>query len=263
MPSAAPLVAVDVGNSRIKLGRFAAPIAPGALPAPDATLDLARDWREDDLLVLAAEYPSALWLVGSVNRPAAARLIESVRAIQPRGVVRLLALAELPIAVRVPRPERVGIDRLLGAVAANHVRDAGRPAVVVDLGTAITVDLVGGDGAFAGGAILPGIALAARALHEHTDLLPYIDMAELAAREPPLGTDTESAIRSGLFWGAIGGARELIARLEEQAGGDAQVFLTGGAASSVAGLLRPDARFEPHLVLAGIALAARGMGAAT
>ena len=59
--------------------------------------------------------------------------------------------------------------------------------MIVDVGSAITVDLVSADGAFLGGAILPGIAMSARALHEFTDLLPLVDMSELTAPPPALG----------------------------------------------------------------------------
>ena len=97
------------------------------------------------------------------------------------------------------------------------MRPPGRPAVVIDVGTAITVDLVSAEGAFLGGAILPGIAMSARALHEFTDLLPLVDMSELAAPPPALGDSTEAAMRSGLFWGAVGAVRQLI----EQLAGDA------------------------------------------
>ena len=67
------------------------------------------------------------------------------------------------------------------------------------MGTAITVDLVSADGAFLGGAILPGIAMSARALHEFTDLLPLVDMAELAAPPPALGDRDRSGPRPGCF----------------------------------------------------------------
>ena len=139
-------------------------------------------------------------------------------------------------------------------MAVNRLRDAGRPAVIVDVGTAITVDLVSADGAFLGGAILPGIAMSARALHEFTDLLPLVDVSELAAPPPALGTATVAAIRAGLFWGAVGGLRELIGQL---AGAERpEVILTGGASPAVAELLGQSARLVPHLTLAGIALAA-------
>ena len=97
----------------------------------------------------------------------------------------------------------VGIDRLVDAVAVNRLREPGRAAVIVDVGTAITVDLVAADGAFLGGSILPGLAMSARAMHEFTDLLPLVDVSELSEPPPALGTATEEAMRSGLFWGTV------------------------------------------------------------
>ena len=111
------------------------------------------------------------------------------------------------------------------------------------------------ESAFLGGAILPGIAMSARAMHEFTDLLPLVDMTELDGPPPALGDETEAAMRSGLFWGAVGSVRQLI----DQLAGDArpQVILTGGAGPAVARLLSESAILVPHLTLAGIALAAR------
>ena len=165
----------------------------------------------------------------------------------------LLSAADLPLAVRLDRPDMVGIDRLVDAVAVNRLRD-GRAAVIVDVGTAITVDLVAADGAFLGGSILPGLEMSARALHEFTDLLPFVDVSELSEPPPPLGTKTEEAMRSGLFWGTVGAIRQLVEELGREAGNHPQVFLTGGAGAAVAELLVPDAQFVPHLTLAGIAL---------
>ena len=153
------------------------------------------------------------WHIGSVNRPAASRLIDWLRDHRPDDEIMLLTSGDLPLVVKLPRPDMVGVDRLLDALAANRLRTPGRPAVVVDVGSAITVDLVDADGAFLGGAILPGIAMSARALHEFTDLLPQIDMAELAEPPPALGTATVAAMRSGLFWGAVGAVRQLVEQL--------------------------------------------------
>jgi type III pantothenate kinase len=168
---------------------------------------------------------------------------------------------DLPLAVALPQPERVGIDRLLGAVAANRLRAAGRPAVIIGVGTAITVDLVSPAGAFLGGAILPGIGISARAMHDFTDLLPLVTMDELADPPPPLGTSTVDAMRSGLYWGAVGGMKELMARLTPDVPphsptNRAHILLTGGAAPVVAQFLDPSAQHVPHLVLSGIALVA-------
>ena len=138
------------------------------------------------------------------------------RASARRTAITLLAAGDLPLEVRLERPDMVGIDRLVDAVAVNRLREPGRPAVIVDVGTAITVDLVSADGAFLGGAILPGIQMSARALHEFTDLLPLVDVSELTAPPPALGTATESAMESGLFWGAVGAIRQLIEQLPQR-----------------------------------------------
>ena len=199
------------------------------------------------------------WWIASVNRPAATRLIDWLSQHRPDDRITLLAADDLPLEVRLEHPDMVGIDRLVDAVAVNRLRDAGRPAVIVDVGTAITVDLLSAEGVFLGGAILPGIQMSARALHEFTDLLPPIDVSELTVPPPALGTATVPAMESGLFWGTVGAIRQLTERLGEAASGchtPPQVFLTGGAAAGVADLLGPNARYVPSLTLGGIALAA-------
>jgi type III pantothenate kinase len=270
--SSLPLIAIDVGNARTKLGLFRAAALGSGLPKPERTLGLdngaplpARLGRW--IAMIAAEHSErrtqrvpgpaakrARWHIASVNRPAATRLIEWLREHRGGDPLVLLAAGDLPLEVRVPRPDMVGVDRLLDAVAANRLREPGRPAVIVDVGSAITVDLVSAEGAFLGGAILPGIAMSARAMHEFTDLLPRIDVSDLRKPPPALGTATEPAMRAGLFWGAVGGVRQVIEQLAPK--GQPQVFLTGGAGPAVARLLGRSSRYVPHLTLAGMALAA-------
>ena len=91
-------------------------------------------------------------------------------------------------ALRAPWPDMVGIDRLVDAVAVNRLRDAKRSAAIVDVGTAITVDLVSANGAFLGGAILPGIAMAARALHG------LVSAAKSSVRKVRIRLDTASRV---------------------------------------------------------------------
>lgn len=257
-----PLVAVDIGNSRIKFGLFQEAVtanSPG-LPTPARTLDLEPDPERmaeiADWLSDAHCSPEMVsWWIGSVQRSITVQLVDWLHRCDANKIT-LLTAGDLPLGVRVPRPDMVGIDRLLGAVAANRLRTQDAPAVVVDLGTAITVDLVSPGGEFLGGAILPGIGMSARALHEFTDLLPLLEMKSLAEPPPALGTNTIEAMRSGIYWGAVGGAKELIELLSSTVQGKLEIFLTGGAAPSVAGLLAPSAVYSPHLTLAGIALAA-------
>jgi len=253
-----PLIAVDVGNNRMKLGRFDDRPAD-RLPEPQGTLQIADD--ADDLERLGPwlgemTQPAARWWIASVNRPATTRLIDWLRSHRPGDGITLLAAGDLPLEVALARPDMVGIDRLLDAVAANGLRSPGRPAVVVDVGSAVTVDLISPAGVFLGGAILPGIAMSARAMHTFTDLLPLVDMSELASPPPALGTATEPAMRSGLFWGAVGAIRQLIDRLGAEVGAPPEVFLTGGAGPAVAELLGESALHVPQLTLSGIALAA-------
>ena len=293
--SAFPIIAVDIGNARIKLGLFA-PCCADGLPEPARTLPLDGDLPELNQIVAwleasasskkrvpagkahplqrvgflerqelpgrdtgsetlrACEHAPCGWWIASVNRPAATRLIDWLRDHRPGDRVTLLAAGDLPLEVRLERPDMVGIDRLVDAVAVNRLRRPERPAVIVDVGTAITVDLVSADGAFLGGAILPGLQMSARAMHEFTDLLPLVDVSDLAVPPPALGTATVPAMESGLFWGAVGAIRQLIE--QDQAATPIDVFLTGGAGVAVAELLGPNVRYEPNLTLAGIVLTA-------
>ncbi len=258
-PDPFPLIAADVGNHRIKLGLFERD--PGEeRPTPASWLAIAD--RDPDLDPIGKWLPDTApqrlsWWISSVNRPATTRLIDWVRSARPQDGITLLAAGDLPLVVAVERPDMVGLDRLVDAVAVNHLRRPGRPAIIVDLGSAITVDLVSHEGTFLGGVIMPGIAMSARALYEFTDLLPKIEMSELTTPPPALGTSTIPAMRSGLFWGAVGGIRQLIELLGQQVTGQAEVFLSGGAGPAVAELLGKGTQHVPHLTLAGITLAAQ------
>jgi type III pantothenate kinase len=252
-----PLVAVDVGNSRTKLGLFVSP-DESPLPRPERMFSWGPDWNVGQLDDwLAAEVGHFRWRIASVNRTGAARILKWLASNGTENA-SVLSAADLPLTVDVDEPDKVGIDRLANVLAVNRMRGAKRPAIIVTLGTAITVDLVSTAGAFLGGAILPGIATSARALHEFTDLLPLEPMWDLEHPPAALGKTTSTCLQSGLFWGAIGGVRELIARLSEQAP-NPEIFVTGGAGPAAVNLLtgqgQTPAILVPHLTLAGIALA--------
>jgi type III pantothenate kinase len=255
----------DVGNSRIKLARLdAAGAAAGCRGLPVITrrqdLDSQR-FHPDNLerWLLAAAPGPAVILVASVYEGAAARLeaaVAEISATRHRPIrQRRIGHADLPLEVRLPEPHRVGIDRLAGAAAAGLFVPAGSPAVLVDCGTATTVDLVSVEGAFLGGAILPGPLLMARALAEGTSRLPAV--AALAGGGLPTmpGRSTEEAIAAGVGLGIRGAVARLVSAGQEVLGGEAITILTGGWASSVRDAL-PEASEIPDLVLTGVALAA-------
>jgi type III pantothenate kinase len=110
-----------------------------------------------------------------------------------------------------------------------------------------------------GGAILPGVAMQARSLSQETDLLPLVDPGWKDDPPAPIGDSTIAAIRSGLYWGAVGAIRELLSQMSQTRGGglSPQLFLTGGDAPLLAPQFGPEAIAREHLVLEGIVLATR------
>jgi type III pantothenate kinase len=261
----APILAVDIGNARIKVGRFVAIDGTfseaTALPEPTATISL--DGRDPNFDELDAWLRDSVdddcgWWIGSVNRPSTTLLLDWLRDHRTDAPVTLLSSGDLPLVVELERPDMVGIDRLIDAVAANHLRTPHRAAVVVDIGSAITVDFVSPDGIFCGGAIVPGVEMAARAMHEFTDMLPLVKLSELDEPPVPLGTSTVPAMRAGLYWMAVGAIRELTSQFSNDPEEPPEVIYTGGAGPAIAQAIGGSARLVPHLTLAGIALSTDG-----
>ncbi len=247
-----PLIAVDIGNSSTKIGwRFVNRDAHG-LPVADQTygFDTGKTPAEQ-VLSLLVDSP-AQWAIASVHREGTRLLSEWFATLRPGDCVHALSSGDLPITTRVAAPEKVGLDRLAAAVAANRLRPPQTPAIVIDAGSAITVDLVAADGAFEGGAILPGFQMSARALYS-ADLLPLALLEPNAMPPQALGKDTQGAIRSGLFWGAVGAVRELVERLSADLPSPPNVIVTGGDLRQLASHL-PGSRYVSNLVLSGIAI---------
>lgn len=250
------LIAVDIGNSSTKVGWFDAAFVSG-LPQPIATLEFPTGQTPlDDVASQLPAEPSR-WRVASVHREGQRVLTKWIATHRPADELQFLKYSDLPLAVRVDSPERVGVDRLAAAVAANVLRDQARPCIVVDAGTAVTVDLVSADGAFEGGVILAGFKMQGEALFGGADQLPLTVLAPNDEPPPVLGKNTDAAIRSGLFWGAVGSVREIVSRLAAPLDPPPQVIVTGGDLRQLAKHLGGDVRYVPNLVLAGIAIASR------
>ncbi|NOX54056.1 MAG: type III pantothenate kinase [Planctomycetes bacterium] len=279
---------IDVGNSRIKFGLFdrsRAEVASNGLALCVHSLavrmsepipwDRIVGWVEG----LADEWRAA---VAGANPEGVDRLVSQWPAKLGASPEHIRDVTRFPIRIRVDEPGKVGVDRVLNAVAANVLRRPGQAAIIVDSGTATTVDFVDGEGAFRGGAILPGLRLAARSLHEYTALLPLVTMDELRQEPVPIvGRNTNEAIRSGIFWGQLGAVRELIGRMERAAAETSRkaapterseprpslpasdlpepvrplLLLTGGGGLLLSREI-PQGRLEPHLSLQGLAIVA-------
>lgn len=143
-------------------------------------------------------------------------------------------------------PDRLGVDRWLAMIAA-HVRNPA-PQVVVDCGTAVTIDLVDGAGRHLGGQIIPGIHSMHRCLTAHTRL-------QIGLGRPTglLGRDTATCVASGIHH-AVAALIDRVAEEAASGGAPAAVIMSGGDAEAVAALVRAPREVRPHLVLEGLVL---------
>lgn len=171
----------------------------------------------------------------------------SRRYMEVEPVVIGLDGADPGVAILIDRPEEVGADRLVNALGA-YVAHGG-PLLVVDSGTATTIDVVNADGAFAGGIIAPGINLSMEALHSAAAKLPRVEI-----RKPPevIGRNTVCAMQSGVFWGYIGLIDGLIARMKAEYGAPMKVVATGGVVSLFEGAAGSIDAYDPDLTIRGL-----------
>jgi type III pantothenate kinase len=253
------LLAVDIGNTNITLGL----VEDGAIVATRRAGTRGGETADElevllrDLLALdehALQGVAAMSVASVVPELTATLEVVAAR----HGIPVLVASAgTVPIAIRLDRPDLVGADRIVNALAA--ARLYGVPAIVMDLGTATTLDCVGPDGAFIGGAIAPGLELGLEALAARTAKLPRV---ELRTPDRVIGRDTVSAIQSGTVFGYQALATGLLARARSELADTARIdpaqvhtILTGGLAAApwardVAGV---DA-IDPGLTLKGLAI---------
>jgi type III pantothenate kinase len=253
------LLVLDVGNTNVTLG-----LVHGESIMASRRAATRRSETADELELLV---DGLLRLDGAsladVTGIALASVVPSVTGVTAsvadrRGIPIMIASVDnVPMPVRTERPAEVGADRLVNALAV--ARLYGTPAIVVDFGTATTFDCIAGDGAYVGGAITPGLELGVEALASRTARLPRIELRE---PERAIGTDTVSAMQSGVVFGyraltlgLLERIRLELAQAESVRDVDIQVVLTGGlsAAPWARDLPGVDA-IDPDLTLKGLAI---------
>lgn len=212
------LLTIDRGNSRMKVSVFGPEglISTRRADSPSAT------WLEECVVESGATAAA----VCSVGAPMEASLMEVLGRIFGDNLLLLDHLTPLPIRIDYATPSTLGLDRIAAAVAAS----ASVPQtdlLVVDAGTALTVDRVSADCRFLGGNISPGVSLRLRSLHQYTSQLPLVDSrGEL----PEFGHDTETAIRCGVV-------RGVVAEIKASLLPGTHVVISGGDAPLIAPLL--------------------------
>jgi type III pantothenate kinase len=200
--------------------------------------------KDIDQAIIASVVPSANF---SLSRLCTERFSSRPLIIGEDGVY-------LGIEVLLDRPDEVGADRLVNAVAAFDA--VGGPLIVVDFGTATTFDVVDGDGNYRGGAIAPGINLSLEALHQAAAKLPKVDVMKPAQ---VIGKTTVSAMQSGIFWGYVGLIEGLAGRMRAEMigmgiGAPRSVVATGGLASLFGQATTVIDRVDDDLTLRGLAI---------
>ncbi len=153
------------------------------------------------------------------------------------------------VRIRMDNPREVGADRIANAAAAHHLY--GGPVIITDLGTATTFDVVSKEGDYMGGAIAPGIGVAAEALFMRAAKLPRV---ELTRPKQAIGRDTIAAMQSGIVFGYVGLVEGLVARIQKELGEPAKVVATGGFAEPIARETAVINVVNPNLTLVGLRL---------
>jgi type III pantothenate kinase len=153
------------------------------------------------------------------------------------------------VRIRMDNPKEVGADRIVNAAAAHHLY--GGPVIIADFGTATTFDTASREGDYLGGAIAPGIVTAAEGLFTQAAMLPRV---ELTRPKHAIGTNTTSAMQSGIIFGYVGLVEGIVARIQQELGEKAKVVATGGYAELIAKETKVIDVVNPDLTLMGLRL---------
>lgn len=244
LDSITELIAVGVGNSRLRFGRF-----EGAdLHDPRS---LALDNLDDAAEAIAsAAHAEAPIIIASVNNTAADALERTLTDDPALTVYRIGR--DLPITINhtLADASTVGHDRLLCAMGA--YLQAQQACVVIDAGTAVTVDFIDGQGTFHGGVIAPGASMMLRALHEQTDALPLVEFGPIDEKAPPFGASTPDAILRGVHASIVGLAHHVVEQYASHYDAYPQIIATGGDAPTLFAHDEIIEHIVPDLQLVGI-----------
>lgn len=249
------LLAVDIGNTQVTIGAFDGDEIRARWRV---STDPSRTEDEHALLFsgllqargIAPSHVSAISLC-SVVPPVTDIVVHALRDLFGHEPLVIGRGTKTGIRINYDRPQDVGADRIVDAVAAFNLYNG--PSIVVDFGTATVFDAVSGEGEYLGGAIAPGVMLAAEALYQRTSQLRRV---ELKAPEKAIGRNTTAAMQSGLLYGYVSLVEGMVRRFQSElslAPGDGgNVIATGGLAELIARETRVFTEVNPDLTLVGL-----------
>ena len=247
------LLAIDIGNTNIVLGGirdgeiiFEARIATDHIKTSDQY-----GVEIKNMLSLFEVRPEDIrdCIISSVVPP----VFNSVHT----GMLKVIGRPPLVVGpgirtglnIQMDNPAQVGSDRIVAAVAA--LAEYEPPLILLDMGTATTIDVVGPGNTYLGGCIIPGVRISLEALTSRTAQLPGI---RLDRPKRVIGKNTEDCMRSGIMYGTAAMVDGMLDRVEEELGRKATVIATGGMAQFIAPLCRREIRIEKDLLLKGLSV---------
>ena len=247
------LLAIDIGNTNIAFGVFDGETLR-------ATWNIATDINKtaDEYAVLLLNLlPREGLALSDIDHVSIACVVPPLLTIFEELSQRYFKIPPLivgpgvktGVSICTDNPREVGADRVANAAAAHHLY--GGPLIVIDFGTATTLDALSKEGDYLGGAIAPGIGIAAEALFERASKLPRV---ELIPPEHAIGKNTVTTMQSGIIFGYVGLIEGLVTRIKQELGGEAYVVATGGLAEVIATETKVIDTVDMHLTLLGLRL---------
>jgi type III pantothenate kinase len=250
------LLAIDIGNSTVGLGLY-----PDAEKGKTFLIKTFPSDRATSSVTISRLVKELVYREGRSFPVGDIRVVISsvVPALNHQVIAAVKDVCKNPLIVdyriagglsfEVLQPETIGSDRIANALAGFSLY--GKPAAVVDCGTATTITVIGRHAVFLGGAIMPGIDIMRQSLAARTAKLPEVS---LAAPCSVIGRDTASAITSGIVHGTAGAIDNIVKCMESETHKKIRVILTGGHAGLVSPFLKRDHVLVPHLIFEGMRL---------
>jgi len=247
---------IDVGNTSTHYGLVSGQTvqSTGHFPtqafrgAPSAAFA-----QEVAPLIAQAEGVSFCSVAPSINENLCASLVQFAKPI-----FHLTCESCVGLNLVYPKPDEIGQDRIANAIAAQEFY--GIPAIVIDMGTAVTFDIVSSQG-YEGGIIAPGLAVMTKYLHEQTELLPELKAEDLLSVEGAIGKSTVHAMKLGVAVGFSGMINALLQKVTEELRNRGEstpvVLSTGGSIANLTKDWAQKSEFVQNLTLMGLGVAAR------
>lgn len=247
---AASLLLIDVGNTRVKWA-----VARNGRLGTQRAADYAR-WSDAEFarrLLAGAAGVEEVMVASVAGRRVDARLRRALRRV-PGLTLRFVASGASAAGVRngYPEPWRLGVDRWVASIGGWYLERCARPVCIVDVGTALTVDLVDARGRHLGGQIVPGPGLMVSSLLRGTSGIRRRARGAVPRAPRPFARNTRAALESGGAYAAAATADRALREARRLLGPRTRLLLTGGGATRIAPLLVSPHRLVPDLVLRGL-----------